>query len=77
MDCHQTYILFGKFGIFTLKNDRNDMLYIMFCQVTECFSISLEGNTVVLPFHYCCLHADLNFVNAEKKIHQSVGFYNN
>ena len=42
------------------------MLYIMFCQATERFSISLKGNTVVLLSHYCCIQADMNFVIAEK-----------
>lgn len=58
-------------AFFPLINDLNDILLIVFCQLTDCFSISVQGNTLaVIHFsHYCCVQTG--------PIHQSVGSPNN
>lgn len=67
MDCNRTHTLLGMFGIFSLINDLNDLLLIIFCRLTDCFSITVEGNTLAVVYlsHNCRTQADVIFVNAE------------
>ena len=61
-------------------NDLNDLLLIIFCRLTDCFSITVEGNTLAVVYlsHNCRTQADVIFVNAElNPIHQSAGHHNN